>query len=135
MGLYVLGILILKSIRSSCFHHLKNINPFPNKPWFLHVCLTNLLKTLWEKEKLLVTSNFSFDHSVFYLFRELSTIFIKFDIFVCIFFQVWKSLKFVVQERVECVMHLCNLFIGIYQNKLWLYYEGDMFINYKCFVL
>ena len=26
------------------------------------------LKTLWEKEKLLVTSNFSFSHSVFYLF-------------------------------------------------------------------
>ena len=26
------------------------------------------LKKLWEKEKLLVTSNFSFSHSVFYLF-------------------------------------------------------------------
>ena len=26
---------------------------------------TNELKTLWEKEKLLVTSNFSFSHSVF----------------------------------------------------------------------
>ena len=37
-----------------------NINPFPNKPWFLRVCSTSLLKTLWEKEKLLVTSNFSF---------------------------------------------------------------------------
>ena len=44
------------------------INPFPNKPWFLRVCSTSLLKTLWEKEKLLVTSNFSFSHSVFYLF-------------------------------------------------------------------
>ena len=29
---------------------------------------TSLLKTPWEKEKLLVTSNFSFSHSVFYLF-------------------------------------------------------------------
>ena len=27
----------------------------------------DFLKTLWEKEKLLVTSNFSFSHSVFYL--------------------------------------------------------------------
>ena len=35
-------------------------NPFPNKPWFLRVCRTSLLKTLREKEKLLVTSNFSF---------------------------------------------------------------------------
>ena len=41
------------------------INPFANKPLFLHVCSTSLLKTLREKEKLLVTSNFSFSHSVF----------------------------------------------------------------------
>ena len=45
------------------------LNPFPNKPWFLRVCSTSLLKTLWEKEKLLVTSNFSFSHSVFYPFE------------------------------------------------------------------
>ena len=25
------------------------INPFPNKPWLLHVCYTALLKTLWGK--------------------------------------------------------------------------------------
>ena len=42
------------------------INPFPG-----------LLKTLWEKEKLLVTSNFSFSRSVFYSFGELSAIFKK----------------------------------------------------------
>ena len=30
-----------------------SLNPFPNKPcWFLRVCCTSLLKTLWEKEKL-----------------------------------------------------------------------------------
>ena len=40
----------------------ENINPFPNKPWFLRVCSTTPLKTLW------VTSNFSFSHSVFYPF-------------------------------------------------------------------
>ena len=43
-------------------------NPFPNKPWFLCVWSTSLLKTLWENEKLLITSNFSFFHSVFYPF-------------------------------------------------------------------
>ena len=32
----------------------------------------------WEKEELFVTSNFSFTHSVFYPFKELSAIFIKF---------------------------------------------------------
>ena len=44
-----------------------SINPFPNKPWFLCVCRTRLLKTL-------VTSNFSFSHSVFFLFGEHSAI-------------------------------------------------------------
>ena len=33
----------------------KRINPFPNKSWFLRVCSTSLLKTMWKKEKLLVT--------------------------------------------------------------------------------
>ena len=37
----------------------------------LRVCSTSLLKTLLEKEKLLVTSNFFFSHSVFYPFGEL----------------------------------------------------------------
>ena len=36
------------------------VNPFPNKPWFLRVCHTYLSETLLEKEKLLETSNFSF---------------------------------------------------------------------------
>ena len=42
-----------------------------NKPWFLRVCSISLLKTLWEKEELLVTSNSSFSHSVFYSIVEL----------------------------------------------------------------
>ena len=40
-------------------------NPFPKKPWFLHVYSTSLLKTLREKEKLLLTSNFSFSPKCF----------------------------------------------------------------------
>ena len=68
-----------------------DLTPFANKPWFLRVCSTSLLKTLWEKEKLLVTSNFSFSHSVFYPFRELSTIFINFKIVVCKLFLLGES--------------------------------------------
>ena len=63
-------------------------NPFPNKPWFLRVCSRSLLKTLYEKEKLLKPSNFSFSHSIFYPFRELSAIFIKFEIVACKLFQI-----------------------------------------------
>ena len=72
-----------KKLETSIF----SFNPFPNKPWFSRVCSKLLLKTLWEKEKSLVTSNFSFSHSVFNHFRELSAIFIKFDIVVCKLFQ------------------------------------------------
>ena len=74
----------IKSLRKDKMLVSQNVfNPFPNKPWFLRVCSTSLLKTLWEKEKLLVTSNFSFSHSVFYLFGELSAIFNKLEIVVC----------------------------------------------------
>ena len=58
-----------------------SFNPFPSKPLFLHVCSKNLLKTLWEKEKLLVSENFSFSLCVFYPFGEL-VIFIKFEIVI-----------------------------------------------------
>ena len=65
------------------------LNPFPNRPLFLRVCSISLLKTLWEKEKLLVMSNFSISHCVLYPF-------------VCKL-SIWKSLKFVVWERVKVV--------------------------------
>ena len=45
------------------------INPLPHNDTFWRPWETSLLKTLWENEKLLVTSNFSFSHSVFYPFE------------------------------------------------------------------
>ena len=70
-------------------------NPFQNKPWFLRACCTSLLKTLWEKDNLLTTSNLSFFYSVFQPFGKLSAIFVKSEIVVS------KGLKFVVWERVK----------------------------------
>ena len=80
------------------------VNPFQNKPWFLRVCSTSLLKTLWEKEKLLVTSNFSFSPQ-----RFLPTLgaFCHFhQIWNCRLqaLSVWKRLKFVVWERVKTAL-------------------------------
>ena len=57
-----------------------SFNPFPNKPWSLCVCNASLLKTMSEKKKMLVTSNFFFSHSLFYPIRELSVVFIKFKL-------------------------------------------------------
>ena len=50
---------------------------YKHGPQFLH-----LLKTRWEKEKLLVTSNFSFSHSVFHPLGVLCAIFINLKIVV-----------------------------------------------------
>ena len=66
---------IQKSNQRHCWFNL-----FPNKRWFLHVCSTSLLKTLYKKEKSLVKSNFSFSCGVFYPFWELFAISIKFEI-------------------------------------------------------
>ena len=52
-------------------------NHFPSKPCFLRVYIRSRLKTIWEKEKLLV----------FYPFGELSAIFIEFEIVVCKLFE------------------------------------------------
>ena len=68
------------------FHN--DFNPFPNKPWFIHVCSTSLLKALREKEK------FSFPPSVFYHLGELSAILIKFEIVVCKIFQFGRVKNF-----------------------------------------
>ena len=80
-------------------HVCLHINLFPNKPWFLHVCSTSLPKTRCEKDKLLVTSNFSFSHCVFYLFGGLSVIFNKFEILVCRLFQFGRVLNLSFGER------------------------------------
>ena len=69
----------------------KHLNHFPTKPWFSCVCCTSPLKTMWEKEKLLIMINFSFSHSIFYQFQKLSAIFIKFEIVIHRLFQFGRA--------------------------------------------
>ena len=76
-------------------------NPFPNKPWFLWIYSTSLLKTLWEKEKMLVTSIFSFSHSVFYSIRKINHHFSNIQLVVCKCFQFGHVRNSVVWERVK----------------------------------
>ena len=101
----VLKTLVPKGCRNTKLPGIRLFSPnatlsciitFPNKPLFLRACSVSLSKTLWEKEKLLVKSKFFFSYSVFYPFRELSTIFIKFKIVVCRLFHFWNSLEFFV---------------------------------------
>ena len=73
------GRLLVTSIFSLSKKVFKSLSHFPNKALFLCAFNTSLLKTLWGKEKLLITSNFSFFHNVFYPPGYLSIVFIKFS--------------------------------------------------------
>ena len=91
-------------------------------PCFSRVCSISLLLTLWEKEKLLITSNFSFSHSVFYPFGELSFIFIEFEIDVCKLFQFGKEITFEDKSLTWVSTCICRcLFSGKYYRLLHLY--------------
>ena len=64
--------------------------PLPNKLWFLYVCSTSFLKTLLEKEKLLITWPFCHIHQIWN--GRLQTL------------SIWKSLKFVFWEKVKLTL-------------------------------
>ena len=82
----------------------KRVNPFANKPWFLHVCSTSLLKTL-EKGEIVRNKQFLL----------LPQCFLPCWRTFCHFYQIpncrlqtlsvfWNSLKFVIWERVKLEM-------------------------------
>ena len=60
--LFLYGFILL-FLKNCC----RNLYDSPNKhvDAFWHLCSRWLLKTLWQKEKLLLTCNFSFCHNVF----------------------------------------------------------------------
>ena len=89
-------------------------------------CITSLLKTLWEKKKFLVTSNFSFSNSVFYMFEEPLFIFIKHEIVICKLFQFGRVWNFFVWDRVNesaCTtcMYSCGCHLPIFLTVLFVY--------------
>ena len=66
-------------------------NSLPHNQDFQHPCLRSLLKTLQEKEEMLVTSIFSFSNSVFYPFPKRFVF--KLDLFCLQLLSIWTSLK------------------------------------------
>ena len=58
LQMYCIGFVYLSTWFMYIYMYIYSyyVIPFPNKPWFLRVYTTSLLKTLWEKEKLLFTS-------------------------------------------------------------------------------
>ena len=58
------------SVQTNCTWAMLQTWPFPKQAQVLSWLQCKSLKTTWEKEKLLINSNFSFSRSVFYMFRE-----------------------------------------------------------------
>ena len=119
------------------------VNPFPNKPWFLHVCSTKILKTLLVKEKLLVMSNFSFSHSVFETFWRTSRHFHQFWNCLLQTISVWKSLKFAFWDRLKSlfIRALANSFCELlfcadwWITRILRYMICLLFIHHTCNLL
>ena len=105
-----------------------------NKPFFLRVCSISLLKTLWEKEKMLLMINITFSYSFFYPFGKFSTIFINLKIIVCSLL-LWKSIKFVVWERINPVLHNLEFLTTRRRKLLKTYWEGEPSGKQKNFLL
>ena len=80
---------------------LATVKPLQNKPLFLSVCRTSLLK-LPLNERLFVMSYLSTSHSVFFSFGKLSIILIKLKIVICKLFP-FESLNYVVWEWVHAL--------------------------------
>ena len=78
--------------------------PFFKHALFLCVCCSSLLKTLWKKKKLLVTSSFSFSYSVFYLFNELSAIKKNMKLSSANSVGLVESITLFVWERIKCIV-------------------------------
>ena len=81
---------------------LLTFDSIPKNPMFLHVCCTTLLKTQM--------SNISFSHGLFYLFRDLSTIFIKFKIVVCKLIQFRRVSNLLIRKLLKHISVLYSIF-------------------------
>ena len=86
---------------------------FPNKPLFLRVCNTSLLKAFWVEAKLPITSIFSFSHNVF----DLSTGEVSLVV-PAISQVVGRNVQFenlVIVEKKFCFTYLLATFIALLQ--------------------
>ena len=78
-----------------------SISPFPNKPWFLRVFSTSLLKTLLGKGEIARNEQFLLFPLCFLPFWITFRHFNRIKNSCLQTLSVWKSLKFVVWERVK----------------------------------
>ena len=72
------------------------INPLPHNDNFWCTVEKSLLKTLWEKKKMLVTNIFFFSHNVSYPMKDNFNNLSNIEFVVCKYFQFGQAKNFVV---------------------------------------
>ena len=73
---------------------LLRFNPFPSKPLFLGACNESLLKTLWEKETLLIPQCFRPIQRTFHNFHQIQYCHLQ-------TLSVWENIRLFVWDRVK----------------------------------
>ena len=122
-GLVIFLCLLLKKLPFfSKYRNSRLVNHFPNKSWFLCVCSINLLKTRGKGE-IARHEQFLLSHYDFFLFGELSVIFINSETFEFYFYNTdinefsstWKWICCCndVMNHVDCVIKL-----DVYPQKM-----------------
>ena len=92
-----------------------------------------ILKTQWEKEKLLATSNFSFSHRVCYQFGGLSAIFIQSDLLSTNSFSMEESKKFLFDKGLTIITCIHFLFFESSRTSFFTKMNKDMtLVIYVC---
>ena len=81
------------------------INSLPHNPRLLMTLKRGLFKTLWEKEKMLVTSIFSFAKNVFYPFKEEFLVLS----YICRLEMLSIQTSVKISQTSPCILCLCNL--------------------------
>ena len=118
MQLYGIGNLLL--VRTLPITVGANLNPFPNKPWFLHVCSTSLENTV-GKEKIAHSKQFLFPPPLPppLFSTRLDNFLLLSSNFICHLqtLSVWKTLKFVVWERLKVFAPSGGLYSSLAHNK------------------
>ena len=76
------------------FYYIHGLNSFPHNADFEDLWKRNHLKTVWEKEKMLVTSIFSFSQNVFYPFKLKFQFLSHIYCVICNCFQFGQDLNF-----------------------------------------
>ena len=92
VSVFLIFLILLVSINGTLLTHSHTMTPFgvSGKEVFF--------KTLWEKEKMLVTSIFSFSHNVFYSIKDRNYHLCYISFVVCKCFQFGQGQIFVVWE-------------------------------------